>query len=174
MKDIKNKTIEVGTIIVTRSKNPKLIGEVITILDDRHDSVEVIILDKRLQPLQTGNVSYRVKKFRNKAIKVYNPRKIKHVPTFNLGDVVRKKYINGRKRYGIIVGYIHPDGLYSSSYEKGYNGTDFLECVEVSKRGVTRKRTATGEIKKFTTTSSECKSCIVDLWHTSGIRIIDE
>lgn len=173
MKIEKKKEVQVGTIVITRKRRPKLVGEVITLLEDKHESVEVIILDKRLQPLQNGNASYKVKKFRRCDIKILTPRNFKFKPAFNLGDVIRKKYIAGYKRYGIIVGYIHPDGLYSSSYENGYNGIDLLECVEITKRGMNRKRNQAGEVKKFTTSSKECKPCKVDLWNKTGIKIID-
>ena len=39
----------------------------------------------------------------------------------------------GSFRYGRIVCFVHPDGLYSTSHEEGYNGKDLLECVEIEK-----------------------------------------
>ena len=39
-----------------------------------------------------------------------------------------------RVKYGRIVCFVHPDGLYSKSHEEGYNGKDLLECVEIDKK----------------------------------------
>ena len=46
----------------------------------------------------------------------------------------------GRVRFGKIVSFVHPEGLYMTSNEKGYNGKDLIECVEINPRkGLTPK-----------------------------------
>ena len=56
----------------------------------------------------------------------------------------------GAFRYGRIVCFVHPDGLYSSSHEEGYNGKDLLECVEIEKKpGLLQKMTQMGNQNVF-------------------------
>ena len=69
-----------------------------------------------------------------------------------------------------MVGFTHPDGLETSSYSRGYNGTDLLECVEVTKRMI-RKRNTDETIKRFQTPSPKCEVCYIDYWGTSGARV---
>ena len=79
---------------------------------------------------------------------------------------------NIRCNYGIIVGFTHPDGLMTNSYYNGYNGTDLLECVEITRKGLRRKRNSDGGLKRFTTTKDNCNICGVDLWHRTGPKLI--
>ena len=88
-----------------------------------------------------------------------------------LGDVVLHKSTIKRK-FGVIVGFVHPDELVSTSYESGYNGVDLIQCVEVDRVGLTRKQNADGTLKKFTTTKNKVKLCEVDIWNPSGLKIL--
>jgi hypothetical protein len=87
-----------------------------------------------------------------------------------LGDVIAKTYSDGNKRFGILVGFTHPDGLETSSYSTGYNGIDLLECIEVSKRMI-RKRNSDDTIKRFQTPHNKCEVCYIDYWGTNGTRV---
>mgnify|MGYP000290257121 CR=1 FL=1 len=93
---------------------------------------------------------------------------------FELGDCIRYTH-NGRLKFGRIIGFLHPDGLYSESYEKGYNGKDFLECVEISGRaGLPRKVNSDGHPKTFRVHSEKAKICdILPMDKNGGIRIKD-
>ena len=92
-----------------------------------------------------------------------------------LGDIVCKRYeFASVKRYGVVVGFTHPDGLLSTSYSNGYNGTDLIDCVEIEKRGLRRKRDNEGSLKRFSTTSERVSSCEVDLWNKTGPKIISK
>ena len=75
--------------------------------------------------------------------------------------------------FGTIVGFVHPEGLYSESYEKGYNGKDHLECVEISGRaGLPRKLDPDGNPKIFITEPDKCKHCeILPMDRNGGVRI---
>ena len=64
----------------------------------------------------------------------------------------------GSLRYGRIVCFVHPDGLYSKSHEEGYNGKDLLECVEIDKKpGLIQKMDADGQPKRFQAHGKDCK-----------------
>jgi len=53
---------------------------------------------------------------------------------------------------------VHPDGLYSTSHEEGYNGKDLLECVEIDKKpGLLQKTGPDGEPKRFQAQGDQCK-----------------
>jgi hypothetical protein len=61
-------------------------------------------------------------------------------------------------KYGRIVCFVHPDGLYSTSHEEGYNGKDLLECVEIDKKpGLLQKTGPDGEPKRFQAQGEQCK-----------------
>ena len=66
-------------------------------------------------------------------------------------------------RFGKIVSFVHPEGLYTTSNEKGYNGKDLIECVEIEpKKGLAVKKDADGEVKRFVvalTVARFAKSC---------------
>ena len=64
---------------------------------------------------------------------------------------------------------MHPDGLYSTSHEQGYNGKDFLECVEISpKPGLAQQMQADGEPKRFTANPKQCKIMEVITTNSQG------
>ena len=159
---------EIGDIVESPTRN--LVGEVVAFLKDRAKSIEVIVLDKRLKPLTNLEGEFKYNRLRSDIIKHFDYSKLRVNRGFYLGDVVAKTYSSGIKRFGILVGFTHPDGLETSSYSRGYNGTDLLECIEVSKR-MTRKRNADETIKRFQTPSSKCETCYIDYWGTGGARV---
>jgi len=167
----RSKKLQVGDVVET-SKNPRYIGEVVNIMSNSRETLEIILLDKTLKPIQTYEGAYKLKKVRCKYCKPFDYTKLrKRTNRFELGDVVQKT-LAGRKKYGIIVGYTHPDGLLSTSYEKGYNGTDLFELIEISPRDLTRKRNSDGSIKKFVTHKSNCIVCHVNLWDNKKPRLV--
>ena len=159
---------EIGDIVESPTRN--LIGEVVSFLRDRVKSLEVIVLDRRLKPLINLDGEFKYKRLRSELIKHFDYSKLRVSQGFFLGDVIAKTVGGGNKRYGILVGFTHPDGLETSSYSTGYNGIDFLECIEISRR-MARKRNADDSIKKFRTLNNKCEVCYVDYWGTSGARV---
>lgn len=166
-------TIEVGSVVTYRSDRTRHVGEVFsTLTGPRGDKYELILYDKRLRPMFRPNGSYKIKKVSADKCKLIDETfKFKCDQTFEMGDVICQKYDN-HYRYGVVIGFTHPDGLFSTSYENGYNGTDLIDCVEINKRGLTRKRDAEGSIKRFSTFSERLSTCEVDLWNRSGPKII--
>lgn len=160
----KKKEIEIGSIIreMVASKGKKRrVGEVLMILMDQPDdpSLECVEVDPEELTTRTkgsdGMKMFRVKKSRAKH---YTPRKkLFKKKTYQKGTVIRQKRGTSIK-YGQIICFVHPDGLYSTSHEEGYNGKDFLECVEISpKPGLAQQMQADGEPKRFTANPKQCK-----------------
>ena len=160
----KKKEIEIGSIIreMVASKGKKRrVGEVLMILMDQPDdpSLECVEVDPEELTTRTkgsdGMKMFRVKKSRAKH---YTPRKkLFKKKTYEKGTVIRQKRGTSIK-YGQIICFVHPDGLYSTSHEEGYNGKDFLECVEISpKPGLAQQMQADGEPKRFTANPKQCK-----------------
>ena len=160
----KKKEIEIGSVIreMVASKGKKRrVGEVLMILMDQPDdpSLECVEVDPEELTTRTkgsdGMKMFRVKKSRAKH---YTPRKkLFKKKTYQKGTVIRQKRGTSIK-YGQIVCFVHPDGLYSTSHEEGYNGKDFLECVEISpKPGLAQQMQADGEPKRFTANPKQCK-----------------
>ena len=76
---------------------------------------------------------------------------------FEKGDIIEHRK-GARIKYGRIVCFVHPDGLYSKSHEEGYNGKDLLECVEIDKKpGLLQIIGQDGEPKRFKAPGKECK-----------------
>ena len=160
----KKKEIEIGSIIreMVASKGKKRrVGEVLMILMDQPDdpSLECVEVDPEELTTRTkgsdGMKMFRVKKSRAKH---YTPRKkLFKKKTYEKGTIIRQKRGTSIK-YGQIICFVHPDGLYSTSHEQGYNGKDFLECVEISpKPGLAQQMQADGEPKRFTANPKQCK-----------------
>jgi hypothetical protein len=171
MKKNDNELLSIGDVIET-VKDPEYIGEIVNLLQDRRDTLEIILLDKRLHPVQNYEGEYKLKKIKKSVCKPFDYSKIRTGKRFVLGDIIQKKYTSGWSRYGIIVGFTHPDGLMTNSYYNGYNGTDLLECVEITRKGLRRKRNSDGGLKRFTTTKDNCNICGVDLWHRTGPKLV--
>lgn len=165
--------ITIGSYIKYRETVPmrKGFGEVVGMIGsgDRL-KYEIINLNKRLKHIVDANHRYRRR--------VIHYSKCKHVDIkstlinkeqFEIGDVVCHKRF-GIKKYGAITGFQHPDGLYTTSYEQGYNGIDLIDCVEIDPRSLTRIRKL-NKVVKFICNKKYLKICEVDLWDEKGVLI---
>ena len=140
------------------------LGEVFAIIDGRRGkSFDLILLNPHdLHPVTRGELgTYKRFKLSEHRCKQLDEEKFSGKRTFKIGDIIRKTY-GTFVRYGIIVNFVHPDGLLSTSHLYGYNGMDFLECVQISTRpGLERLMNKEGHLKRFTTSSNNCKICKV-------------
>ena len=159
----KKKVIEIGDHVkeTVSSKGKKRCGEVLMILDDNpgDPTMECVeIHPDELVPLEKGSDGMRTFRTKRSNLKLYTPRKqLFAKKTFEKGDVVRHKR-GATIRYGRIVCFVHPDGLYSTSHEEGYNGKDLLECVEINKKpGLLQIIGPDGEPKRFQAQGKDCK-----------------
>ena len=159
----KKKVIEIGDHVkeTVSSKGKKRCGEVLMILDDNpgDPTMECVeIHPDELVPLEKGPDGMRSFRTKRSKLKLYTPRKqLFAKKTFEKGDVVRHKR-GATIRYGRIVCFVHPDGLYSTSHEEGYNGKDLLECVEINKKpGLLQIIGPDGEPKRFQAQGKDCK-----------------
>ena len=111
-----------------------------------------------LTPLEKGSDGVQMFKTKRSKLKHYTPRKqLFSKKTFEKGDVVQVKR-GATIKYGRIVCFVHPDGLYSTSHEDGYNGKDLLECVEIDKKpGLLQIIGADGEPRRFQAQGKDCK-----------------
>ena len=157
------KDIEIGDHVkeIVSTKGKKRCGEVLMILADNPgdptmECVEVHPDD--LTPLEKGSDGMRTFRAKRSKLKLYTPRKLLFTKkTFEKGDVVRHKR-GSTIRFGRIVCFVHPDGLYSTSHEEGYNGKDLLECVEIDKKpGLMQIIGPDGEPKRFQAQGKDCK-----------------
>lgn len=160
-KDIQE--LVVGDFVKEKSvtKTRKRCGEVLMILQDssRDPTVECVEVDPEdLTHLTKGSEGLKSFKTKRSNLKFYTPRRqlfIKKV--FEKGDVVSYKK-RGFVKFGRIVCFVHPDGLYSKSHEEGYNGKDLLECVEIDKKpGLLQKLDDNGEPKRFQAQGDDCE-----------------
>ena len=168
--------IFVGDKIIEKIKTRahKRIGEVLFIREGKVPRVEILELNRHdLTPLKSTdlqkNKTFSLPLSQCKHLNMFRYQEKKR---FKMGDIIQRN-INGRIRFGSIVGFIHPEGLYSESYEKGHNGKDFLECVEISGRaGLPRKLDAEGNPKVFIAEPNKCKHCeILPMDRNGGVRI---
>ena len=171
-------TFELGDIVVEKNTGStrKRVGEIVFISEGKRPKLKLLeLIPRNLIPKFDGSFS-RLRTFSSpkencRKLKVLNIKKRK---VFQLGDVIlHRRY--GHFRFGIIVGFHHPDGIYSDSWEKGYNGKDIIECVEISGRsGLPRKRDSEGQIKKFEIGPKHAKICeILPMDQNGGVRIKD-
>lgn len=171
----KKKDIEIGNIIretVATKGKKRRVGEILMILMDEPDdpTLECVEVDADdLSTRMTGSDGMRQFRVRKSRAKHYTPRKkLFKKKTFEKGTVVRHKRSTTIK-YGQIVCFVHPDGLYSTSHEHGYNGKDLLECVEISpKPGLLQQMQADGEPKRFTAHAKDCKIMEVITTNSKG------
>lgn len=168
--------LEVGDLVVekkARSKK-KRIGEVIFVREGRRRKLEMIELNKHdLSPLNRGTMEgpkiFSLFDSECKKLKLLSFKKEKK---FQIGDLIRFTKRN-RSRFGMITSFIHPDGLYSDSFEKGYNGKDFLECIEIlPKQGLPRRKDEKDKPYIFLATPEHTKECLViPMDENGGVRI---
>lgn len=159
---------EIGDIIEFGTK----IGEIVAFLSDRRKSLEYILLDKRLEPLLNVDGQFKYGKAPQEVISHFDYSKIRTSKTFILGDIIKTE--SATNKYGVLVGFIHPDGLLSSSYEHGYNGIDFLECIQINKKDLSRQVNADGTLKRFQVKGEKAKICTINYFSKNGVKIIDE
>ena len=159
-KDIKE--LRAGDFVRERNsqKTKKRCGEVLMILQNsiKDPTVECVEVDpEELTHLYTGSDGLKTFKTKRSNLKFYTPRKqLFKKKVFEKGDVVQYKK-RGIEKFGKIVCFVHPDGLYSTSHEEGYNGKDLLECIEISKKpGLLQILDADGEPKRFQAKGEDC------------------
>jgi len=159
----KKKDLEIGDIVreTVSVKGKKRCGEILMILqDDPADpTMECVeVHPDELTPLEKGSDGMRSFKTKKSRLKHYTPRRqLFKKKVFEKGVVIRHKR-GTTIRYGRIVCFVHPDGLYSTSHEEGYNGKDLLECVEISsKPGLLQVMQPDGEPKRFQAQGKDCK-----------------
>ena len=94
--------------------------------------------------------------------------------SYHPGDIIRQKR-GGRLRFGIIIGFTHPEGLYSDSLENGYNGKDLLECRNLRIcAGLPHKLDSLSQVKRFQADPKHSKLCeVLPMDKNGGVRIKD-
>jgi hypothetical protein len=169
---------ELGDIVVEKgtSGKRKRIGEIIFIKEGKRTKLKLIeLIPSSLGPKYSENHS-RLRYFTLpiECCKKFKSSRSKKRKVVQIGDVLLSRRF-GILKFGLVVGFHHPDGLYSDSWENGYNGKDVIECVEISGRsGLPRKRDQIGKIKKFELTFSQAQLCeIIPMDINGGIRIKD-
>ena len=164
MQKKKKRTIEIGDYvkeIVASKGSKKRCGEILMILQDDPGDPTCELMEVNpddLTPLEKGSDGVQMFKTKRSKLKHYTPRKqLFSKKTFEKGDVVQVKR-GATIKYGRIVCFVHPDGLYSTSHEEGYNGKDLLECVEIDKKpGLLQIIGADGEPRRFQAQGKDCK-----------------
>ena len=158
-------------------KGRNRLGEIFSIIDGRRGkTLELILLNPHdLSPVTKGQLgTYKRFKLPETRCRKLDEGKFSKKRTFRIGDIVRKSY-GTYIRYGVIVNFVHPDGLLSNSHLEGYNGLDFLECIEIStKPGLERRHDSEGNPKRFTTSSHNCKICKVKPMDKEGGLRLDK
>jgi hypothetical protein len=160
----KKKTIEIGDYVketVALKGGKKRCGEVLMILNDDPSDPTCECMQVNpddLTPLEKGTDGIQIFKCKKSKLKNYTPiKKLFAKKLFEKGDIIEHRK-GARIKYGRIVCFVHPDGLYSKSHEEGYNGKDLLECVEIDKKpGLLQIIGQDGEPKRFKAPGKECK-----------------
>ena len=172
----KYKPLTIGDRVIEKfpTGSKKRIGEIVFVIDGKRKKFELLQLNRHdLSPLvRHNNEQLKFFRLREDQCKRLNEFKYREKKIFRIGDVIRHSS-HGRIRFGKIVSFVHPEGLYTESNEKGYNGKDLIECVEISPRkGLTSKFDGDGEIKRFVIGPSHCKICeIMPMDKNGGFRI---
>lgn len=170
----RDEPIEVGSIVKFKNTDRVLfVGEVLMLYGTKDkQQAEIMLYDKRFRPNTRADGSFIRKRVSVDRCKHIDPDfKFDTSNDFELGDVVCRSGAL-RKRFGVIVGFRHPDELTCTSYESGYNGTDLIQCVEIHKRGLDVKKDWSGHVKRFECGGHKLKMCEVDLWCRAGPKII--
>ena len=173
----KMKPLDIGDRIIEKfaQGKKKRVGEVIFIQEGNCRKLQLLQLNSHnLKPLRKGNLelkTFRLPEDRCKKLNEWNYLKRK---TFQIGDTIISKR-NGKVRYGRIISFVHPDGLYTESNEKGYNGKDLIECIEIKGcDGLPRNMKSNGEVSRFNITPEHAKICtVLPMDDQGGTRIKD-
>jgi hypothetical protein len=166
----------IGDLVVEKKtqRNQKRIGEIIFVRDGRKRKLEMVELNKHdLRPIQKGSLDGpKIFSLDENACKKLNLFRFKEKRTFQIGDIIKFSK-HGRSRFGILTSFIHPDGLYSDSFEKGYNGRDLLECIEIlPKNGLPRRLDEKNKPFIFLASPKHSKCCvIIPMDQDGGVRI---
>ena len=168
-KKVDQHIISIGSIVTIKT-DPVCIGEVYSTIQGRRELYEVILYDKRLRPMCRLDGSFKRKKFPVDICSLIDEDFRFNNDVIEIGDIICKD--TTRKRYGVVIGFTHPDGMLSTSYTNGYNGTDMIDCVEIEKRGLRRVRDQDGNLRRFSTFNERVSSCEVDLWNRTGPKIV--
>lgn len=173
-----SKGFEIGMIVeeIKPVTSTKRFGEIVAVFGEKRKKVQVLQLNRHdLSPFFSNSVD-KLKFFTLESAncKKLDLSRIRKPDSFLPGDVIRHSS-KGRIRFGIIIGFTHPEGLYSDSLEKGYNGKDLIECVEISGRaGLPQKLDSQGKVKRFTVGSENLRICeILPMDKNGGTRIKD-
>jgi len=151
----------------------KRIGEIIFIQERRRRRLEMMQLNPHdLSPMRKSNMELKIFKLYEEQCKKLNEWRYNRKKTFEIGDVIRHRR-KGRVRYGKIVSFVHPDGLYTESNEKGYNGKDLIICVAIKgKDGLPRRKLSNGEVMRFVIQPKNTKICkVLPMDLEGGLRI---
>ena len=177
MKKKKKKKLEVGDRVIEHISpgRKKRIGEIIFVQEGRRRKLELMQLNNHdLSPLRKNNLELKFFRIPENRCKKLNEFKYFKKQTFKIGDTIRHSR-HGLVGYGKIISFVHPDGLYTESNEKGYNGKDLIECVAIKgKDGLPRKKDTSGEVIRFTIGPEHLKICeVLPMDTNGGIRIKD-
>lgn len=175
LKILLDKPPGIGSIVKFKDSIPPriVVGEVCGFVGsgDRL-KYEIIMLDKRMNPMMHVNGSYKRRNIPANKCKHVDVQRVKSVKRdFEIGDVVCHNRF-GLRRFGVITSFINPDGLASTSYNTGYNGTDLICCVEIKPRGLARVKDIDGNHKNFVVSNKRLKICKVDIWNEQGSKIL--
>ena len=98
----------------------KRIGEIIFIIEGKRRKFELIQLNPHdLSPLHRhNNEQLKFFKLREDQCKRINEFKYREKKTFCISDRVIRHAGQGRVRFGKIVSFVHPEGLYTTPNEK--------------------------------------------------------
>ena len=172
----KRKTpLEVGDYIVEKvgSLRKKRFGEIVFVRGEKIKKYEAIQLKKHdLSPITKTDFTIKTFTVSEKRCRRLNLFRYYRKKSFEIGDIIKYSK-SGHHKFGKIVGFVHPDEIFTESYEKGFNGKDLLQCVEISsKSGLPRKIGTNKSPKIFLADHQRCKICqILPMGKDGGLRI---
>ena len=177
LKSPRSVSLNIGMIVEEISSSGKnRLGEIVAIFGEKRKKLQILELNRHdLSPFfSSGKERLKFFTLDCERCRKLDLSRIRKPNSFLPGDVIRHSR-NGRVRFGIIVGFTHPEGLYSESIEKGYNGKDLIECVEISGRaGLPQKLDSLGRVKRFTVGPNNIKICdVLPMDKNGGTRIKD-
>lgn len=177
LKEEEKTELGVGDIVIENSNHlrKKRLGEIIFVRSGRKNDRKFELIQLRrhdLSPFTKHDMSNKQFSLHESQCERVNLDDFEIKKSFELGQTIRDEHENW-SRYGRIVGFLHPDGLYSNSYEKGHNGKDLLECVEISPRnGLPRKTLQNGQAKIFCAKPNKAIVCeVLPMDKNGGVRI---
>ena len=165
----------VGDYIIEKitSLRKKRIGEIVFVRGEKIKKYEAIQLKKHdLSPITRSDFTIKTFTVSERKCRRLNLFRYYKKKTFEIGDIIKYSRA-GHFKFGKIVGFVHPDEIFSDSYEKGFNGKDLLQCIEISsKSGLPRKVGVNKRPKKFLAEHTRCKICqILPMGRDGGLRI---